>query len=114
MHAPWYKQAFWAAAVIAAAAECAVVYKQWPEPPLKVCASRELGELLAAAARTEAELRAVRGRLRSDPDDALTKEVMRMEADSAAAMIAVAKYKERAQVEQKASGKKAGADGACS
>ncbi|MSQ63080.1 MAG: hypothetical protein EXR33_04480 [Betaproteobacteria bacterium] len=57
------KNAFWVAVGIAAAAEGLVIYLQWPPPPLKVCASVELGELLAMATKTEAELREARARL---------------------------------------------------
>jgi hypothetical protein len=108
-----YKRAFWAAAVIAAAAEGLVIYKQWPSPPLKICASIELGELLATVAKRDAELREARTQLRKAPDDAVAKDVMRLEAVSAAASNAVAIYKQRAQERQKASGA-AARDGSCS
>ena len=107
------KHAFWVAAGIVAAVEVAVIYQQWPSPPLKICASVELGELLAAAAKTEAELRAARTQILKAPDDAATKEVMRLEAASAAAMIEVAKFKQLAQERQKASGA-AARDASCS
>ena len=107
------KHAFWVAVGIAAAAEGVVIYLQWPPPPVKVCASVELGELLATATKTEAELREARARLRSYPEDGASKEVMRMEAVSAAAWIEVAKYKQRAQERQKASGE-AAREGSCS
>ncbi len=95
------------AAAIAAAAEGVVIYKQWPSPPLKICASVELGELLAAAAKTEAELRDARTRLRTSPNDDTPKEVMRLESASAAAFNEVAIHKQKAQERQKASGKAA-------
>ena len=103
-----YRRALIAAAVIAAVAEGVVIYRQWPSPPLKICASIELGELLAAAAKTEAELRDARTRLRTAPNDDTPKEVMRLEAVSAAAFNEVAIYKQKAQERQKASGKAAG------
>jgi peptidoglycan hydrolase CwlO-like protein len=100
------------AAGIAAAAEGLVIYHQWPSPPLKICASVEFGELLAAAAKGDADLREVRTQLRKAPDDAVAKEVMRLEAVSAAAANAVAIYKQRAQERQKASGS-AAREGTC-
>jgi hypothetical protein len=108
-----HKRAFWVAAGIAAAAESVVIYQQWPSPPLKVCASVELGELLAASARSEAQLREARASLRKALDDAVVKEVMRLEALSAADLNKVANYKQRAQERQKASGETA-RSGACS
>ena len=107
------KRALVAAAIVAAAAEGAVVYHQWPPPPLKVCASVEFGELLAAAAKADAELRVARNRLRTDPDVAITKEIMRLEATSAATLIKVANYRQQALERQKARGA-AARDGACS
>jgi hypothetical protein len=101
---PLYKNAFWVAVAIAAAAEGVVIYRQWPSPPLKVCASIELGELLAAAAKADAELHDARTHLRTAPDDATPKEVMNAEAVSATAWNAVTNYKQRAQERQKASG----------
>jgi len=101
------------AAAIAAAAEGVVIYTQWPSPPLKICASLELGELLAAAAKAEAELREGRTRLRTSPNDDTPKEVMRLEAASAAAFNEVAIYKQKAQQRQKAGGK-AASEGSCS
>ena len=101
---PLLKRAFMVAAVIAAAAEAVVIYQQWPPPPLKICASIELGELLAAAKKAEAELHVARTRLRTDPDDSTPKEVMNAEAVSAAAWNAVTDYKQRAQERQKARG----------
>lgn len=95
---------FWVAAGLAAAAEAAVIYKQWPKPPLKVCASFELGDLMAAASRAEADLRAGRTRLQGNPDDAVTKEVMRLEANAADAWNAVSKYKQQELDRQKAGG----------
>jgi hypothetical protein len=111
MTTPLQKNLFWGAVAIAVAAEGVMVYRQWPAPPLKICASIELGELLAAAAKNEAELREARNRLRKAPSEAVTKEVMRMEAVSAAASNAVAVYKQKAQERQKTSGK---SDAACS
>jgi len=111
---PPYKRIFWVAAGIAAAAEGLVIYHQWPSPPLKVCASIELGGLLAAAAKADAELRGARSQLLGKaPDDAVAKDVMRLEALSAAASNEVAIYKQRAQERQKASGA-AARDGSCS
>ena len=107
------KRAFLVAAAIAAAAEGVVIYRQWPSPPLKVCASIELGGLLAAAAKADAELRGARTSLQKAPDEAAAKKVMRLEAASAAASNEVANYKQRAQERQKA-GAKASGDGACS
>jgi hypothetical protein len=112
MATPLQKGIFIAAAAIAAAAEGVVVYEQWPAPPLKVCASVELGELLAAAARTETELHEARGRLRFVQDDSATKDVMRLEAASASASTAVAVYKQKAKERQTARGG-AARDGAC-
>ena len=82
---PVQKNILVGAAIVAALAEAAVIYVQWPAPPVKICASVELGELLAKSARAEAELRATRGRLRTDPDEALTKQIMLLETASAAA-----------------------------
>jgi hypothetical protein len=107
------KRALIAAAIVAAAAECAVVYQQWPPPPLKVCASVELGELLAAAKKAEADLHQARARLRTDPDETTPKLVMGAESASAAAWNAVTDYKQRALERQKARGA-AARDGACS
>jgi len=101
------KLAFWAATGIATAVEGFVVYQQWPDPPLKVCASAELGELLAGAAKADAELRAALAGLRQTPGDAAAKEVIRREAAAAAAANEVARYKKRAQTEQKAAGSRA-------
>ena len=94
-------------------AEGLVIYQQWPSPPLKICASIEFGALLAAAAKTDAELRDARTQLRKAPDDAAAKEVMRMEAEAAAASNAVAIFKQREQERQKAGGA-AARDGTCS
>jgi hypothetical protein len=113
MATPLQIRAFWAAAGIAAAAEGVVIYQQWPSPPLKVCASVELGELLAAATKTAAELQGARTQLRKASDVAALKEVMRMEAVSGAAWNEVAIYKQRAQERQKASGA-AARDATCS
>ena len=113
MTTPLQKHAFWVAAGIAALAEGLVVYQQWPSPPLKICASIEFGQLLASATKSEAELREARTRLRIAPEDMTPKEVMRLEAISAAAWIEAANYKQRAQERQKAIGKDA-PDGACS
>lgn len=110
---PPYKRAFLAAAVIAAAAEAVVIHQQWPPPPLKICASVELGELLAAARKAESELHVARTRLRTDPDDSTPKQVMNAEAVSAASWNAVTDYKQRAAERQKARGA-AARDGACS
>jgi hypothetical protein len=96
------KRIFWAVAGIAVAAEAVVVYQQWPSPPLKVCASAELGELLAAAAKQEATLREMRARLKA-PDDVIIKDVLRQEVVAAAASNAVAIHKKQAQDKQKAS-----------
>ena len=103
------QRGFWIATAIAAAAECVVVYQQWPAPPVKICASIELGDLLAKAAKSDQELREARSELRKNPDDAAAKEVMRMEAAAAAASNAVAIYKQREQDRQKA-----GRETACS
>ena len=113
MTTPLLKCGFWVVAGIAAAAEGVVVYRQWPSPPLKVCASAELGELMAAAAKQDTELREARSKMRKGPDDAIVKDVMHLEAAAAAASNAVAVYKKQAQDRQKASGKTA-RDGACS
>ena len=113
MVSPLHKRVFWVAAGIAAAAEGMVVYQQWPSPPLKVCASAELGELMAAAAKQDMQLHEARGTMRRAPDDAIVKDIMRLEAAAAAASNAVAIYKKQAQDRQKASGK-AAREGACS
>lgn len=110
---PVLKRALVVATVVAAAAEGVVIYLQWPTPPLKICASVELGELLATAAKAEAELRATRSRLRTDPDAEVTKQIMRLEAASAAAFNEIALYKRRAHEKQKASGA-AAREGSCS
>ena len=96
------KRAFWVAVGIAGAAEVAAVYQQWPSPPVKVCASAELGELMAASAKLDSELHGARVRLRTDPHPGTTQELMRLEAESAKALNAVANYKKRAQEQQKA------------
>ena len=98
------RRAFWTAAIVAAAAEGALIYRQWPSPPLKVCASVELGELLAAAAKGDQDLRNARTLLRTAPNDATPKEVMGAEAASAAAWNAVNEYKQKALERQKAAG----------
>ena len=109
---PVLKNVLVSLAVVAAAAEAAYVYRNWPSPPLKVCASVELGELLAASAKSQSLLKEARGGLRTNPDESATKEVMRMEGESAATLIAVARYKEQALARQKAAG--AGArEGSC-
>jgi hypothetical protein len=95
---------FWVAAGFAAVAEGAVLYTQWPKPPLKVCASFELGDLMEKATRAEAELRAGRASLQGIPNDATSKEVMRLEAAAAEASNAVAKYKKQELDRQKAGG----------
>lgn len=100
---PPYKIAFTVLAVVAAAAEGVMIYRQWPPPPVKICASVEFGELLAAAARSEALAREARARLRTDPDEAAAKEAMHLESQSAAALIAVANFRQRAQEKQKTS-----------
>jgi len=102
-----HKRAFWIAAGIAAAAEGVVVYQQWPAPPIKICASIELGALLATAAKADAELHDARANMRRAPDELVVKEVMRAEANAAAAANAVAIYKQRAVDQQKARGKAA-------
>ena len=107
------KHPFWLAAGIAAVLEAVVIYQQWPPPPLKICASIELGALLAAAAKAEGELHEVRALLRKAPDDAVVKEVMRMEAVAAAASNEVAIFKQRALEKQRAGGA-AARDAACS
>lgn len=104
MTSPLITRAFWAAAIIAGAAEGVVVYRQWPSPPVKICASVELGELLAAAAKADRDLHEARTQLRSSPNDTTPKTVMDAEAASAAASIAVANYKQREQERQKAAG----------
>ena len=113
MTTPLLKRTFWVAAVIAAAAEGVVIYRQWPPPPLKICASVEFGELLAAAAKLESELRAARSGLRTSADVSNPKEIMRLEAAAAAAYNDVANYKQRALERQRARGA-AARDGACS
>ena len=99
-------------ACLAAAAEGAVIYQQWPSPGPKFCASVELGELLATAARTEADLREARARLQTSPSDAAAQDVMRLESVSAAASNEVANYKRRQQDRMKANGQ-ASRDGSC-
>ena len=101
---PVLKRSLTVLAILAAVAEGAVIYMNWPSPPLKVCASVELGELLAASAKADAQLQEARGRLRGDPNPDTTKEVMQREAASAAALIEVANFKQRAQDRHKASG----------
>jgi len=98
------KRIFWVAVGIAAAAEGMLVYRQWPSPPLKVCASAELGELLAATAKADAQRREALNNLRQSPGEEPAKEVMRLEAKSAAAANEVAIYKKQAQARQKAGG----------
>ena len=95
--------AFWIATGVIAAAEVVAVYQQWPSPPVKVCASAELGDLMAASAKLDSELRGARVRLRTDPHPGTTQELMRLEAESAKALNAVANYKKRAQEQQKGS-----------
>ena len=97
------KRAFWVAVGVAGAAEVVAVYQQWPAPPVKVCASAELGELMAASAKLDADLHSARVQLRTDPHPGTTQELMRLEAESAKALNAVANYKKRAQDQQKAS-----------
>jgi hypothetical protein len=99
------QRAFWVAVGIAIAAEAVAVYQQWPSPPVKVCASVELGELLAASAHFDRQLHEARVRLRTDPHPGTTQELMRLEAESAKALNAVANYKKRAQEQQKTSSK---------
>ena len=110
---PMWKRILVPAAIVAAIAEGIVIYHQWPSPPLKVCASPELGALMAAAAKAEAQAHASRLQMRNDPDEGATKEVIRLEAASAAAYNEVAQYKRQAQEKQTASGARVG-DGACS
>ena len=88
------KLAFIAAVCVAAAVEGAVIYAQWPSPSRTFCVSEEFGELLAVAAKTEAELKEARARMQRLPDEAAAKEVMRLEAASAAASGNVARYKQ--------------------
>lgn len=102
-----HKRAFWIAAGIAAAAEGVVVYQQWPAPPIRICASIELGELLATAAKADAELHGARANMRRAPDELVVKEVMRAETAAAAAANAVAIYKKKAQEQLQAAGKSA-------
>ena len=99
------KRFFWVAVGIAAVAEVVAVYQQWPAPPVKVCASAELGELMAASAKLDAQLHEARVRLRTDPHPGTTQELMRLEAESAKALNAVAIYKKRAQEQQKTGSK---------
>jgi hypothetical protein len=94
---------FWVAVAVAAVAEVAIVYQQWPAPPVKVCASVELGELLAASARTDAQLRDARIRLRTDLNPGTAQELMRLEAEAGKALNAVGDYKKRVQEQQKTS-----------
>ena len=82
---------------IAALAEGATLILKWPAPPVKVCASVELGQLLERAAKTEEDLRAARAKLRIAPEDAEVKKVLRLEAESAAALAAVNDYKRQAR-----------------
>jgi hypothetical protein len=98
------QRAFWIAVGLAGAVEGLAVYQQWPSPPVKVCASVELGELLAASAKSDAQLQNARIRLRTDPNPDTTQELMRLEAESAKALNAVANFKKREQDKQKASG----------
>jgi len=105
--------AFVVAAGIAAAAEGVVIWQQWPSPPLKVCASVELAELMATASKAEAELHEARNHLKIVPAEAAGKDVIRMEAASAAAWNEVANYKQKVQARQKAGGE-AARDGSCS
>ena len=99
------QRAFWVAVGLAGAAEAVVIYQQWPAPPVKVCASVELGALLAASAHLDRELHEARVRLRTDPHPGTTRELMRLEAESATALNAVANYKKRAQEQQKGGSK---------
>jgi hypothetical protein len=98
------KRIFVAAALIAGAAEGVVIYQQWPTPPLKVCASAELGGLVAVATRTEAALREARSGLRTGMGESVVPDVLRLEEASAAAWNEVAAYKQRVLDRQKASG----------
>jgi len=106
---PVQKRSLIVAAGIAAAAEGLVIYRQWPSPPLKVCAYVELGELLAKAAKADAELREARTRMRREQGDAAAKQLLRMEAVAAVAATEVAIYRKQAQERQKASGAGTGA-----
>ena len=105
-------RAFWVVVVIVAALEGTVLYRQWPAPPLKVCASFELGDLLAAAARADGDLRAARTGLQATPENATMQEVLRLEAASGAAWNEVARYKKEAVERQKAN-VAAGREGSC-
>jgi len=107
---PLQKRSLIVAAGIAAATEGVVIYRQWPSPPLKVCASFELGELLAKAAKADAVLREARTRMRREQGDAAAKELLRMEAAAAVTATDVAIYKKQAEERQKASGAR---DGEC-
>ena len=103
-------RAFLVVAFVAAAAEGAVIYHQWPSAATKYCASTELAGLVAAALNAEAELRAARSRLQAMPQEEATKEVMRYEAASAAASNELARYKQR----QSQAGGDAAREGPCS
>lgn len=77
--------------------EGVIIARQWPPPPVKVCASLELGELLAKSAKLEAELREARARLRQSPEDSEVKNLLRLEGAASTAANEVASYKRRAQ-----------------
>lgn len=104
---------FWTAAAIAAVVEVTLLYQQWPPPPVKICASAELGELLAAAAKASSELHDARAQLLSAPNETTPKLVMNAEAAAAAASNAVTNYKQRSLERQKAGGA-AARDASCS
>jgi hypothetical protein len=106
-------RAFWTAAAIAAVVEGTLLYQQWPPPPVKICASTELGELLAAAAKTNRELHEARAQLLSAPNEATPKLVMNAEAAAAAAANAVTEYKQR-EIERQKAGGGAARNAACS
>ena len=99
---------FWVASAIAAVVEVLALYQQWPPPPVKICASIELGGLLANAAKAEAELHDLRMQMRKGPGEDTVKDVMRMEAAAAAAANDIALYKQREAARQKAAGNTAG------
>ena len=110
---PLLHRAFWTAAAIAAVVEVTLLYRQWPPPPVKICASAELGELLAAAAKAGRELHDARAQLLSAPNETTPKLVMNAEAAAAAASNAVINYKQQALERQKAGGA-AARDATCS
>ena len=88
------KKTFIAVTIVAAAVEGAIFYAQLPSSEPKFCASVELGELLAVAAKAEADLSSARSRMQTGPSAEASEEVMRLESIAAAASNDVARHKQ--------------------